>query len=328
MADKKYQVFISSTYSDLIEERRKILDILLMADCIPAGMEAFVATDKEQFEVIKKVINLCDYYVLIIGKRYGSVHPDTGLSYTEMEYNYAKEHDIPVLVFAIDDSVDLPDDRIEHDKDKIGSLMRFRTNAMSNRLASIWKTSDELTGRLAVAIMMAKTENIRPGWQRATDYDEAMLRRQIMDLQNQNNDLIKALDDAQQTITSFTTQNNVAFNGCTVKIDYIYYYGNDKRKASDSKEIMLPQLFSIIATEMMDVALTESAIENILKKKLFTTSYNYYFNDAQLIKRLLNQLKALGLIYSYWSNEKSTLFWGLTPKGCKVRDDMILIREH
>lgn len=48
---------------NLIEERRKVLDVLLMADCIPAGMEAFVATDLEQFEVIKKVIDYCDYHV-------------------------------------------------------------------------------------------------------------------------------------------------------------------------------------------------------------------------------------------------------------------------
>lgn len=54
MQNRKYQVFISSTYSDLVEERKKVLDVLLMADCIPAGMEAFVATDVEQFEVIKK----------------------------------------------------------------------------------------------------------------------------------------------------------------------------------------------------------------------------------------------------------------------------------
>ena len=73
MATKKYQVFISSTFADLADERRKALDVLLMADCIPAGMEAFVATDLEQFEVIKRVIDLCDYYILIIGKRYGSV---------------------------------------------------------------------------------------------------------------------------------------------------------------------------------------------------------------------------------------------------------------
>jgi len=32
-----------------------------MADCIPAGMEAFAATNEQQFEVIKRVIGLCDY---------------------------------------------------------------------------------------------------------------------------------------------------------------------------------------------------------------------------------------------------------------------------
>lgn len=55
MDNIKYQVFISSTYSDLSKERKQVLDILLMADCIPAGMENFVATDDEQFNVIKKV---------------------------------------------------------------------------------------------------------------------------------------------------------------------------------------------------------------------------------------------------------------------------------
>ncbi len=118
MNNKKYQVFISSTYADLVEERKKILDVLFMADCIPAGMEAFVAADTEQFEVIKKVIDLCDYYVLIIGKRYGSIHPDTGKSYTEMEYDYAIEQGIPVLVFAIDDNMKLAPDKIEVDEDK------------------------------------------------------------------------------------------------------------------------------------------------------------------------------------------------------------------
>lgn len=59
--EKKYQVFISSTYKALMEERKKIQRILLMANCIPAGMEAFVATNDEQFNVIKQVIDLCDY---------------------------------------------------------------------------------------------------------------------------------------------------------------------------------------------------------------------------------------------------------------------------
>ena len=47
MNNVKYQVFISSTYADLIEERRKVLDVLLMADCIPAGVyPVFKSTNK------------------------------------------------------------------------------------------------------------------------------------------------------------------------------------------------------------------------------------------------------------------------------------------
>ena len=129
MEKVKYQVFISSTYSDLQQERKKVLDILLMADCIPAGMENFTATDDEQFNVIKKVIgicqviDLCDYYILILGKRYGSVNDSTGLSYTEMEYNYAIDKGIPVLVFVLDDSVKIEEDKIEKDDIKKGKLV-------------------------------------------------------------------------------------------------------------------------------------------------------------------------------------------------------------
>lgn len=323
MAEKKYQVFISSTYTDLIEERRKILHILLMADCIPAGMEAFVATDDEQFEVIKRVIDLCDYYVLIIGKKYGSVNPTTGFSYTEMEYEYAKEKGIPVLVFAIDDSVALLENKVEQDFGKIEKLRLFREKAMTNRLASIWKTSDELVGQLAIAIMRAKSEISRLGWQRAVDYDEASLRREIMDLQTQKNDLGTKLHDANNVIASLTIQNNVAFDDCKIPIDYYYYDGNFR--SNKSKSITLPEIFSVIAIEMMDVTITESGISDAIKNQMFTSKI--YFTDHQLIKRIMNQFKALGLVYSFWSKEKSNLFWGLTTKGEKARNDMNLIRN-
>lgn len=316
-------MFISSTYTDLIEERQKILHILLMADCIPAGMEAFVATDDEQFEVIKRVIDLCDYYVLIIGKRYGSINPTTGFSYTEMEYEYAKEKGIPVLVFAIDDSVVLPEEKVEQDSSKIEKLRLFREKAMANRLANIWKTSDELTGQLAIAIMRAKSETSRPGWQRAVDYDEASLRREIMDLQIQKNDLEAKLNNAKNVIASLTIQNNIAFDDCKIRIDYCYYQGSIER--NHSKSTTLPEIFSVIALEMLDVSITESRISDVMKEQMFTGTI--FFTDHQLIKRIMNQLKALGLVYSSWNKEKSNLFWGLTTKGQKIRDDMNLIRN-
>ena len=68
---KMYQVFVSSTYEDLIDERIKVLNALLSFSCIPAGMELFSAGCDEQFEYIKRVIDRVDYYVLIVAGRYG-----------------------------------------------------------------------------------------------------------------------------------------------------------------------------------------------------------------------------------------------------------------
>ena len=327
MAEKKYQVFISSTFSDLKEERRKILDILLMADCIPAGMEAFVAADVEQFEVIKKVIELCDYYILIIGKRYGSISEQTGLSYTEMEYEYAKELGIPVLVFALDESIELPEEKMDTDPEKVAALALFRQKALTNRLASIWKTQDDLTGAVAISIMRATKQIQRPGWQRAADYDEASLRREIMNLQKERDKLAADLNVAQKQINSLTAISDLAYEDYSIAIQYKKSNGT-YAPSYGTIEKTLPELFRFISTEMMGVALTEKGIEATLKENLFPReSYNYYFVDKQLLKKILNQLKALGLLYTDWNQNQSTIFWGLTRKGELERNKMILVRN-
>ena len=97
--DKKHQVFVSSTYEDLQVERQEVMHVLLELDCIPSGMELFPAANDSQWELIKGVIDDCDYYVVIIAGRYGSTGP-SGISYTEMEYRYAVEQGKPVVAFC------------------------------------------------------------------------------------------------------------------------------------------------------------------------------------------------------------------------------------
>lgn len=290
MNNKKFQVFISSTYADLLEERKKILDVLFMADCIPAGMEAFVAADTEQFEVIKKVIDLCDYYVLIIGRRYGSIHPDTGKSYTEMEYDYAIEHGIPVLVFAINENIELSADKMETDEDKINKLKKFRTRAMTNRLASIWESTEDLTGKLAISIMKAKSEIKRPGWQRAVDFDEASLRREIMELKNENQQLINDLKAAREEISFLTEETNIAFEDYEIKMEY--HYRSQSGLRAGSVNISLQDLFITIATEMMEVSIVEALVEKAIKIKFLSGKAESYLDDKQFVKKMLNQYRA------------------------------------
>ncbi len=98
---KKLQVFVSSTYLDLIKERQAAVEAILTSGHIPAGMELFSAGDKSQMEVIKRWIDESDVYLLLIGGRYGSVDPESDKSYTHLEYEYAINTGKPFFALMI-----------------------------------------------------------------------------------------------------------------------------------------------------------------------------------------------------------------------------------
>lgn len=86
--EKKYQFFVSSTYEDLKEERDVAIHAILTMNQFPIGMEMFSAADDDQWQIIKEAIDSSDYYILIIGNRYGSIEETTGGSYTEKELGF------------------------------------------------------------------------------------------------------------------------------------------------------------------------------------------------------------------------------------------------
>jgi len=51
---KKFQVFVSSTYIDLVDERQAAVEAILNAGYIPAGMELFKPENNSQIETIKR----------------------------------------------------------------------------------------------------------------------------------------------------------------------------------------------------------------------------------------------------------------------------------
>lgn len=101
---KKLQVFVSSTYLDLKEERQAAVEAILKAGHIPAGMELFAAGNESQLDTIRRWIDESDVYMLILGGRYGSVHSITSLGYTELEYDYAVSKDKPIFAVVINES--------------------------------------------------------------------------------------------------------------------------------------------------------------------------------------------------------------------------------
>lgn len=117
---KKLQVFVSSTFTDLKEERQAAVSAILTLGHIPAGMELFTANDKSQWETIERWINESDVYILILGGRYGSIDEASGLSYTEKEFNYAIKAKKPLFSIVINEQA--LDDKIKKYGSEVAEL--------------------------------------------------------------------------------------------------------------------------------------------------------------------------------------------------------------
>ena len=148
---RKFSIFISSTYEDLKKERQALVGVALENNFIPVGMEQFHAAPTSQWNVITKMIDECDFYLLVIGARYGSIDEETGISYTEKEYNYAKTKGLPVLVL-----IKQPSAISESEKDTVcnyGSRVRSEGNSVRDhgRRSQHSETARDTAGRAVSA---------------------------------------------------------------------------------------------------------------------------------------------------------------------------------
>jgi Domain of unknown function (DUF4062) len=164
---KKLQVFVSSTYSDLREERQAAVEAILTAGHIPAGMELFTAGDQSQMEVIKRWIDESDVFLLILGGRYGSIDPTSSKSYIQLEYEYAQEQAKPF--FAVVIAEDYLRERIKvHGSDVIeadypSQLRTFRTTILK-RLVKFYRDPRDIKLAILETLSDFSRRDALVGW--------------------------------------------------------------------------------------------------------------------------------------------------------------------
>ena len=177
---KKYQIFISSTYEDLKAERQKVQDAILSMYHFPIGMEMFSAGDEEQWQTIQETIDSSDYYILLIGHRYGTTIEEgeyAGISYTQKEYRYAVSKNIPVIAFFIDDKVPVTLDKTEQNALKKKKLEAFKKEVKDKRMVEWWSNPDDLAAKVMNALNkqinkdLKNREHGRMGWIRGSAND-------------------------------------------------------------------------------------------------------------------------------------------------------------
>ncbi|WP_338721893.1 DUF4062 domain-containing protein [Devosia sp. XK-2] len=197
--NRKLQVFVSSTFTDLRDERQAAVEAILKSGHIPAGMELFTSGDQSQMDVIKKWIDESDVYLLILGGRYGSIEDSTQISYTELEYNYALDKNVPLFSLVLSE-------RWVEEKVKLQGLSMtegvaplklkaFREKVLTKLSAFV---DDEKDIKLSVYESLADfADDARViGWVRAdTAGDITKLNTEISALREENSALQKRLEE-------------------------------------------------------------------------------------------------------------------------------------
>lgn len=167
---KKLQVFVSSTYSDLIQERQAAVGAILSAGHIPAGMELFTSGDESQMKVINRWIDQSDIFLLILGGRYGSIEPKKGKSYVHLEYEYALNAGKPLITCVLDESAlnaHINSHGIEAmERDNPGKFKAFRKQVLT-RMVKFWKNSSEIEKIVLTDLSTYSGQDDLVGWVRA-----------------------------------------------------------------------------------------------------------------------------------------------------------------
>lgn len=188
MIERRHQVFVSSTYVDLVEERSEAMQALLELECMPAGMELFPAATDSQWEWIKRVIDESDYYLVIISGRYGSTSKESGLSYTEMEYRYAVEQGKPVIGFIHESPDTIPSKFCEQQPQKIKKLLSFK-ELVQSKLCKFYSSPADLGAKVSRSITQLKKQHPKPGWVRADVLEGLASSDEVLQLKKENEEL-------------------------------------------------------------------------------------------------------------------------------------------
>ncbi len=326
--NKRYQVFVSSTFEDLKEERNKVIQALLNFDCIPCGMEYFPAADEDAWHCIERLVPECDYYVIILGGKYGSIPPKKEKSYTHMEYELAVKHGVPVIALLHRDPAKLPADRCEDIPARRKKLTRFRTQ-VQRKVCRYWDSADQLPGELLPSLRDQQNRFPRTGWVRADVIADDEAKTQIIKLQ-------KKVESQATQLAEFKEKESADEKELACGDDPLVLSGiEDVRVAKLGErrdiEFTLTTTWNSIVKFIRDELGTtwdHYHLARILNNKLLYGPFRgergeepFKFSNDE-VEKIYVQLTALGLIVSRGSRT-----WGFTAKGLSKVSKFLALRK-
>jgi len=329
--NKRYQVFVSSTYTDLQEERQQVMHALLEMDCIPSGMELFPAADESQWSLIQRVIQDCDYYILIVAGRYGSCDAN-GMSYTEKEYRYAIELNKPVIAFLHKAPGRIPSERCEPSDEGKRKLEKFKADLVEQKLCKYWDIPTGLAAVVITSLLWLEQSRPQVGWVRADGLPTAEAALEMLKLRHQVDELEAELVHSRTAAPKGT--EDLAQGDETTTLNYSFHAWGKNLSSMDYTDTFAATwnvVFSTIAPAMINEA-SERSLKQILdsfamesnqerlekQKTLVGIELSRFSLNLDNFQTIKVQLRALGLIVKSarpHGVKDTNTYWTLTPYG-------------
>ena len=334
--DKKYSVFVSFTYTDLVAERKQVIDALLQMNCFPIGMEYFNAEDDTQWNIIKNLIKECDYYIIIIAGRYGSIEKESGKSYTQKEYEYAIEQGIPVLRFVHEDINRLTGDKLE-DTDEGKRKLKAFTDEAKKKMCKFWTTPGELAAQVVLSLTSMIKTNPRIGWIKGDVMTSEKSNSEIIRLKDENEELrakIKKMEESAPAGIEDLSQGDDLY---AVHFDYVKTQrgGYEKEFEDGSQEFSWNDIFSYLSPYLL-IECEETSLELLFNDFVRRNADSSFFGRVTKVysenfQNVKVQFIALGLIQE--SQRKKSAgnvhkYWTLTPYGNKIMMKLKAIKKN
>lgn len=219
--EKRYQIFVSSTYSDLQSQREHVIHNLNKIGYIAVGMEQFPSTSETQMEYIRKVIDESDYYVVIIRGKYGSTDIN-GASFTESEFNYAAKIGIPCLAFLFKDIASIKLSDTDQDPIKYKKLIEFRSNLEQSRIVSYWSNDHDLASLVKDSINDIVRRRPGVGYVRASQIIDANIVNERERLLRENIELKNQIKIINEEIRDTSSENMDMFKNEIIQTKFTY----------------------------------------------------------------------------------------------------------
>lgn len=309
----KKTVFISSTFEDLKEHRKKVWDTLTKYEVNVRGMERFGARKEAPLQTCLAEVEQSDIFIGIISYRLGTIDTSSSKSFTQLEYEKALELKRDIFIYLIDDKngkvaptfVDFGEN---HEK-----LESFKSILKERHTIDTFTDEDNLVEKLDRKFeeLLSKKENglteIEDEYQKSTDilqkflllpkeYSSKEVKLKIK-FDGDPFPASKAICKSFYLIYGRTLGIRIKLIAPSIKEDTFNYLFIESKQAEQFLSIDRRQEIEIYASPIF----TEDTIDSIRAHFVSKTSTSYYLSAAAIVT------PAYGLTNNFMQEKTETI---------------------